>query len=805
MPSSSATGADPADTARPEDALPAWLGQRSDDELERLLRHRADVLAPAPQTLDVLAARLQLSDSVARVVDTLDLPTITVLAAVQAAGAGTAAVSIRDVLEQLPYLTAARRPAAARTRVVEAIDRLRDHGVVWGDDAHLRLTAGLTQSRVLPTVVLPRRGEPVGTQLAELVDSLSPQARAVLHRIARGDVASGQIRAPQSAAMHDTIAPLIAAGALTIDNGCVLVGAHVLYFERYGTPATDVLAPPPWPGTTVRPAQRDGAAAVAALELDHAATRLLDVLETAPLAPLRTGAVGIRELRRLSSAAHIDLDTCVLLLETLASCGLIDCGDVDVADEPLFDVWAPTPAADSWRDSEVAERLAWLAAVWWLMPRRPASVSTSGERPLRAVDPSASRAPRPATGKTAPLQVLVGDNVRPSAPRERADMATALALLPPDRDTTADGFRDLVRWSAPLYSALRRAEVLYEHLDQARQFGLASGWALSAVGHAAATFDDATTDTAHDREDALRAHLAATYSQLLPAPVNEVIIQADHTIVAPGPPTAQLAQQLATIADIETTGTATTYRLSSDSVRRALDTGRTASDLIAMLQTHSVTPIPQAVEYLIEDTARSHGTLRVGTATTVLRSDDTALIAELAAGPLAHNLDLRRIAPTVLISNELPRPLLAGLRAAGYSPVSEDASGVVVTLTHDRARVEPGTYQGSRYPHALRLGSGRPDTATIQRAVATLRSAQRAASVHPHQRRTGEAALALLHSAADGAQTVAISVVDTAGRTNTALFLPLQVGGGRVAGINPLTGDKRTISLHRIISVSLVT
>ncbi|MBX4308611.1 helicase-associated domain-containing protein, partial [Mycobacterium tuberculosis] len=60
----------------------------------------------------------------------------------------------------------------------------------------------------------------------------------------------------------------------------------------------------------------------------------------------------------------------------------------------------------------------------------------------------------------------------------------------------------------------------------------------------------------------------------LPEPVSEVIVQADLTILAPGPLVPELAADFALLADVESAGAATTYRVTETSLRRALDSGR---------------------------------------------------------------------------------------------------------------------------------------------------------------------------------------------------------------------------------------
>ncbi|NEB79928.1 helicase-associated domain-containing protein, partial [Streptomyces sp. SID14478] len=143
------------------------------------------------------------------------------------------------------------------------------------------------------------------------------------------------------------------------------------------------------------------------------------------------------------------------------------------------------------------------------------------------------------------------------------------------------------------------------------------------------------------------------------------LLQADLTAVAPGPLERPLGEALAVLADVESKGGATVYRFTPGSVRRALDAGRTASDLHAFLARHARTPVPQPLAYLIDDVARRHGHLRIGAASAYVRCDDDALMSEILADKRAATLRLRRLAPTVLAAQVDPGTLLEGLRSMG--------------------------------------------------------------------------------------------------------------------------------------------
>src|SRR3712207_8225282 len=62
-------------------------------------------------------------------------------------------------------------------------------------------------------------------------------------------------------------------------------------------------------------------------------------------------------------------------------------------------------------------------------------------------------------------------------------------------------------------------------------------------------------------------------------------------------------------SDVESSGGATVFRVSESSVRRALDSGWSAADLHDFFARASRTPVPQALDYLVDDVARQHGRL----------------------------------------------------------------------------------------------------------------------------------------------------------------------------------------------------
>ena len=78
--------------------------------------------------------------------------------------------------------------------------------------------------------------------------------------------------------------------------------------------------------------------------------------------------------------------------------------------------------------------------------------------------------------------------------------------------------------------------------------------------------------------------------------------------------------------------------------------------------------MPQPLAYLVRDVARRHGLVRVGHASSFLRAEDPAALAELLVDRRLAGLGLRRLAPTVLAADADGPVVLDALRRVGPGP-----------------------------------------------------------------------------------------------------------------------------------------
>src|SRR3712207_9277613 len=93
-------------------------------------------------------------------------------------------------------------------------------------------------------------------------------------------------------------------------------------------------------------------------------------------------------------------------------------------------------------------------------------------------------------------------------------------------------------------------------LAEAARLGVVVGGVLSPAGRGLLTSGE------DGAADGMRG--------LLPDPVDHVLAQPDLSLVAPGPLVSELADTLAVVADVESSGGATVFRVSEASVRREI-------------------------------------------------------------------------------------------------------------------------------------------------------------------------------------------------------------------------------------------
>jgi len=398
----------------------------------------------------------------------------------------------------------------------------------------------------------------------------------------------------------------------------------------------DVVGAPPAPSEAV-----DGAAAGTVVRLLDAATSLGDAVDAAPITMLKDGGVGVRELRRLGSAVDQDEQAVSGLLTLLAAAGLLDADDRVVLDAS-YDDWLGRPAA---------ERFSELARAW-----------------LRLGQPLSLHKP---DGKLIPALVPVSLQPPVQLPALKRRLLSA-------HDGAAPAVDDLVQqaaWDEPLVFTSGAEVVIPDMLAEAELLGLLAHGTLSAAGRGLLT---------------ARPLPDLGVGGWFPPAVEDLLLQADLTAVVPGPPGAPLRALLDSAAERESRGGASTWRFSPASVRRALDGGLSAGDLLDRLGAAARHGVPQALDYLVRDVERQHGRVRIGAAGCYLQCADASLATEVLLCRRLGRLGLRQVAAAVLVARTDPETTLRALQSAGYAPVVEDEAGGAVLRRIGGHRGESG-------------------------------------------------------------------------------------------------------------------
>ena len=756
----------------PGPTLIDWLRGQDDHTLAALLVARPDLATPPPPDTAVLAARAATRASVTRAAEGLDTFTLAVLDALIVADADRAPVTEDTVAEIVG-------PDASRTRIREALDVLVRLALAWGADELSVAPAAREAGGLFPAGL--GRPSPVldDADVPALLAGLPDAERRLLTTLAHGSPLGRTKDAGTSVPLDEARTPvqrLLAMGLLLRrDTETVELPRQVGLAIRGDSPLGAVkLDEPPLETKQHKVATVDATGAGEALELVRRVEQLVTLWSTDPGAVLKSGGLGVRDLRKLARELDTDERGAGLLVELAFAAGMV--GDSSSATNPE---WLPTTLVDPWLAATPPHQWATLAAAWLDMPRLP---GLAGMR----------------DAKDKVLAPLSDDLRRPPAPAERRRILSALAELRGGAGVSSpDDLAAVLAWRAPRRGGRLRDEIVRWTLAEATTLGLVALGALTGAGRALLEGDTTSGP----------APAAKRMADSMPDPLDHFLVQADLTVVAPGPLEPSLAIDIGQVADVESAGSATVFRVTESSVRRALDIGRTAEELQELFRTRSRTPVPQSLTYMIDDVARRHGRLRGGVAATFLRCDDQVLLAEVVAHPAAARLELRRIAPTVLVSPVALADVLEELRSAGFAPAAEDAAGQVVDLRPAGLRLPAPARTRRSGP------GGPPSPERLQTMVDQLRAGDTAAGTRRGRTvsltaGTGaadtSATLALLREAIERQNQVWIGFVDSRGVASQRVVDPFRVGGGVLEGRDVTHGAVRQYPLHRITSASLV-
>lgn len=639
------------------------------------------------------------------------------------------------------------------------VARLSDLLLLWDDGTGLRVPRPLAEHLAIPP------GPPLST-IAGLVGELAGEPEALLRHLVDGQLEGTSAVDPGSPA-----AMLVELGLLgaRVDSDLSAMRQrrlavtfstrqHFLDGRITNRPATA-------PALAVTPTEQPGAdrigAGSAAVLLRHAEA-LAESWSVRPPIALRSGGLGVRDFKALCKFLNLEPHEAALLLEVMHAGGLIRMGEIERNGE-TYEAWMPTLAFDEWARWSAGARWAHLAQAWLTMPRQPSRAGTRGPSGvINALSPDTE------SGGAAVIRRHL------MAEWARSESGTRLA--------SGTGTATLIRamlWRHPHWTNVEAYAL--DAMTEAAWLGVAAQDALTTQARTLLAGGDA----------------AGVLDPLLPQAVDHVLIQADLTAIAPGPLEYELAERLVEIADVDSRGGATVYRFTADSVRRGLDSGRTAVEIKEFLAKASRTPVPQALDYLIDDVARRFGALRVGSAQVFLRSDDEIAIAELFHNSQATSLGLRRIAPTVLVSDLDPATVLNRLRELGAAPVLEASDGTVRVARPDMHRAPSAKLAPTGDQSGLM-------EARIVATVAAIQSGDRAAVVRPPDSvaYAPNDIVALIRRALDSSQNVVLAYAGSDGTVSQRVVRPLRLEGGRLSAFDERSDLRRDFFVHRITAAA---
>jgi XPB/Ssl2-like helicase family protein len=664
-------------------ALSAHLRALAEDELSGLIRARRDVtIEPVPKTVDQLAERLLHPSSMAAACALLTLPQLQVAEAAAALGDGctvTRLAGLLGVQEDDPDLA-------------EALGRLTKLVLVWPRPgglaaAHLHemwphpLDLGTRAADLLVTRTLTELRKLVklygiasaGLSKDELISALvgrlaQPDKVRVMVAEAPADV-QDQLRGLARQPVTGFGRPVVLFGSppvalpWAVERGLLVRSAwnsNEMPLEVALALRDDVRAPfqprpPVLSLSPIGPASVQREAAAAASETLAAITAVVEAMSAGPVPLLKTGGLGLRELRRLAKVSGQDEDRTRLTIELLAAGGLTEASQ---------DGLSPSTVYDQFAAAEPAQQLLEVMEDWLTMPSCPL-------------------APPDSTGPAARLlywderEELILTGLR------ALTMRTLLTAVPEGQSTDPAALAARLSWQSPVLTTQddEDDEDLQRHVTgiwrEAHRLGLLAHGSVTTLGRSLFTGDP--DDTRRQAE------------AMLPRPHDRVLLQNDLTAVVPGVPTAGLLTLLDAAATPESRSGAWTWRFSSASVRAALDAGHTPADLITRVTAAAEGGrVPQILTYLIEDVARRHGRVQVRPAGCCLCSDDETLLTEILNTRALKDLGLARLAPTVLVSTKSQPETLTALRAAGYAPAGVRADGSPAIEITPRRRAESG-------------------------------------------------------------------------------------------------------------------
>ena len=705
------------------------LRARADDALASIFKLRPDLVSPVPNDFSALAARATSTPSLVRALDSINMWHYQII---------EAACALPEPFKKSEIVSVTSEETAF------ALDHLWQMGLLYKEGNNYRTPTNL---KMLigdePAGLGPIAVKKFDFSILKEIPKASEEVLAKLTwGPPRGQI--GNIKKPGNA-----IGWLLDNGVLVaLDSNTVALPRDVAIKLRGGKIHKEMVSKAPnLIGKEVVQKQIDLAAIANISTILRWCEELLHNLSDEPPTALRTGGLGVRDLKKIAEHLGIDESCAGFVAELCYLGGLLV---IDSDDQIL-----PTSAFDIWLTKSAEERWYSLVVLWLDTSRVSGLIGKISDKNVAPLGPELDRAGASLIRRST-LKVL---NDNPQLMPDVKSLQEIVKWINPQRANN-----DYVEWT------LREAEWL----------GITGQGALSTFG----------SNLLNEKE-------VLEIESALPRPVDHILIQADNSAVAPGPLTPELASEMGTIADIESRGGATVYRFSDSSIRRGLDHGKTGDQIKTFLSKISKTPMPQPLEYLITDIAKRHGRLRVGSAHTYIRCEDEGLVQQILHDKKCEHLRLRKIAPQVLVTDFELAEVIGELREFGYLPAAENSGGVLLS--------QPNLRRSKSRPKPPRIISEftAPKDAIVTAAVKTIRAGERSKKVESIIPGTSSnETLALINQYINEGKSLIISYADNNGGVSNRIIEPISISLGTLTARDETSDEILQFRIPRINGVA---
>ena len=267
----------------------------------------------------------------------------------------------------------------------------------------------------------------------------------------------------------------------------------------------------------------------------------------------------------------------------------------------------------------------------------------------------------------------------------------------------------------------------------------------------------------------------------LPKPVNQLIIQNDLTMIAPGPIDYSTDRQIRLFAEPESISLASNFRLTLNSIVHGMECGLTASDIRTTLERLATTSIPQPVEYLLNDASDKFGSVTITSSAkgSIIETREPAMLAQIKNQSELRAFHFVPITENQMLSKHDSDLLYFNIRSCGYPIIRIDEQSKVIS------------------PRKTPLQSPRESTDLMQQ-IEKLRLSTPGDVSEQELGINRQLELSLKNKV-----TVEVVVKTRDGSEVTFVLLPTSLSAGRLRGKDMQAETERTLPVSKIVSVRM--